>query len=488
MDRLFRGGAVSVLALVAASASLPAAVLHYLAGGGEAPIGYQAHFVIIVAASLVAATAAIALTVAGALRRDSRTVLIGTAFSVMTTLLAVHGITTEDVLIEGESGVSVFAGAAVLPIGGAVLALSAVPSVVRSLSVRGLVMLEIGLVAAIAALGAIGILFPQGVPEVPKSGGPLAVAVVVVGIAFFSLLAVRAVRTYVLTRRRADLLVVIGIAWLGTALVPQLLMTPWGWGWWLGHVLELCGIVLVGGPVALDLYRGAQSRSLAGDLRAAELVAGEEAFLGAHVRSLLVHLATKDAYTEGHTRRVSLLAVQLAELLGLSAGRLRSLAIGGLMHDIGKLSVPVEILQKPGPLTDAEFDVIRRHPDRGARLVDELGGFRPEVRRLVLDHHERLDGSGYPRGLGAEEIDLETRILTVCDVYDALVSRRVYREAWSQRQALSLLHQESGTGFDPRCVSALEQALADDELSRARAGGRDEPATETAVAAHAVAQ
>jgi hypothetical protein len=127
MERLFRGGAVSVLALIAASALLPAAVLHYLAGGGEAPIGYTAHFVIIATASLVAATAAIALTVAGAVRRDSRTVLIGTAFSVMTTLLAVHGITTEDVLIEGESGVSAFAGAAVLPIGGAVLPPTAGP-------------------------------------------------------------------------------------------------------------------------------------------------------------------------------------------------------------------------------------------------------------------------------------------------------------------------------------------------------------------------
>jgi hypothetical protein len=89
----------------------------------------------------------------------------------------------------------------------------------------------------------------------------------------------------------------------------------------------------------------------------------------------------------------------------------------------------------------------------------ELGGFPPSVRRLVRDHHERLDGTGYPRGLTAEEIDLETRILAACDVYDALISARVYRPAWTHEQAVELLRRESGAAFDPRCVASLEQAL-----------------------------
>jgi HD-GYP domain-containing protein (c-di-GMP phosphodiesterase class II) len=104
--------------------------------------------------------------------------------------------------------------------------------------------------------------------------------------------------------------------------------------------------------------------------------------------------------------------------------------------------------------------VIRKHPEWGTRLLDELGGFSEPVRRLVRDHHERLDGKGYPNGLSEDEIELDTRILTVCDVYDALITTRVYREAWSVDRALALLRDEIGGGFDPHCVEMLEKVLA----------------------------
>jgi HD-GYP domain-containing protein (c-di-GMP phosphodiesterase class II) len=155
-----------------------------------------------------------------------------------------------------------------------------------------------------------------------------------------------------------------------------------------------------------------------------------------------------------------MLAVEIGEQLGLSKSRLRSLAIGGLLHDIGKLAVPESILQKPASLDDSEYEIVKLHPERGRELLSELGGFDDTVGRLVLDHHERLDGSGYPRGLDARELDLATRILAVCDVYDALVSRRVYRPAWQQEDALSLLREESNIAFDPRCVEALERVVA----------------------------
>ncbi len=130
------------------------------------------------------------------------------------------------------------------------------------------------------------------------------------------------------------------------------------------------------------------------------------------------------------------------------------------LHDIGKLSVPLEILNKPGALTDEEFTEIRRHPESGRRLLDELGGFSETVRNLVSDHHERLDGTGYPRGLQGCDLTIETRILAACDVYDALVSDRVYRAAWTPERALELLHADSGSGFDPTVVAALERVVA----------------------------
>jgi HD-GYP domain-containing protein (c-di-GMP phosphodiesterase class II) len=145
--------------------------------------------------------------------------------------------------------------------------------------------------------------------------------------------------------------------------------------------------------------------------------------------------------------------------LKLPASLRRDLAVGGLLHDVGKLSVPLEILQKPGPLDDHEFAEIRKHPEAGRKLLDELGGFPETVRKLVSDHHERLDGTGYPNGLKGTELTIETRILAVCDVYDALVSDRVYRAAWTPERALALLQEESGTGYDPAVVSALERIV-----------------------------
>jgi HD-GYP domain-containing protein (c-di-GMP phosphodiesterase class II) len=445
-----------LVAAVAAMAVIPGAVMEWAAGEPVTTSPYT-HFGLVLAGALAAAIASGILSVAGARRRDGRSVLLGTAFSTMTALLAVHGMATPGVLA-GPNGVVAFAGAASLPAGALVLALSALPALRRPRRMRPLLVAQVALAIAIVALGASALAFPAIVPAVPTTGDPAAYALLVAGLALMSLIAWRAVRTWQLTRRTADLLSVAAVAWLALSLVAQMTIPFTQLGFYLGHVLELAGVIALGVPAALDLRHGAASRPLVGDLGATELVAQEESFLGARVRAMMVRLGEKDAATEGHTRRVAMLAVQLGVALGRTRRRLRRLALGGLLHDMGKLAVPSAVLTKPGPLDDDEFAEIRKHPEAGERLLRELGGFPLAVRRLVLDHHERLDGSGYPRGLVGDELDLETRILAICDVYDALVSDRVYRSAWTPERALVLLRDEAQ--FDQVCVAALERMLA----------------------------
>jgi HD domain len=462
-----RDRVVPALALAGAVATVPLPAAHFL-GPAEVEIPGTVHFAGVGVAAAAATAAAILLTAVGVRRRDGRAVLVGTAFSAMAALLSLHGLATPGIIV-GFTGIVSFAGGATLPVGGAVLALSALPGLRGPNGVRPLLWLQGLLLAGITALGLVGFLVPSFVPGVPEPASPAALVVLVVGLGFYGLLGLRALHTFLLTRRWADLLVVVGLVWLAGALIAALVLDFRQLGWWIGHGLELAGIALVGGAVGLDLHRGVQSRPLSGDLRGSELVSAEETFLGSHIRALVVRLAEKDAYTEEHTRRVALRAVQVGEELGLPPGRLRSLAVGGLLHDIGKLSVPDEVLKKPGPLDKDEYAVIQRHPEHGRRLLRELGGFGEGVLRLVHDHHERLDGSGYPSGLRGDELDLDARILAVCDVYDALISTRVYRAAWSAEKALGLLFEQTGSAFDIRCVDALARVLAREAGSPLRA-------------------
>jgi hypothetical protein len=448
----------SPLVLGALVAALPVAALA-LAGSTKVYVPGWVHVWAVGTAAAVATAAALALVVAGALAGDGRSVVVGCAFSLMAALLCLHGATTPGVFFD-LNGVVALTGALTLPVGCAVLAAGALPSWrERAATPAALGLLAVG-VAAVLLLGTSAVLWPTLVPAVPEPGSAPALALLVLGLALCAWLASRAVRTYLLTRRPGDLAVGIGIAWFAPALYAALVYDYWRVGWWVGHGVEIAAIALVGVPIALDLRRSTRSHPLIGDLRAAQLVRAEEEYLGSQVRALLVALAAKDEYTEEHTRRVALRAVQVAEELRLPPWRLRDLAVGGLLHDIGKLALPDAILKKPGPLTDAEYADVQTHPAAGSALLARLGGFSPEVRAIVRGHHERLDGCGYPDGLAGADVALDVRILAVCDVYDALLSARVYRPAWDHDRALALLRREAGTAFDPRCVEALARVVA----------------------------
>ena len=443
-----------------AAAAAPTAV-HLAVGDHHVSFTGTTHVYTVGFSALVAMIAAVGLTAVGARRGDTRTMVVGTAFAVMAGLLALHGFSTPGVWF-GNNGVVAITGGATLPAGAVVLVFSVLPLPRVLRNVVPFLLVETALIAFIIALGVSALAWPSLLPPVPAPGGRDGLALLAVGMVAFGVVTLRAVRTFLLTRRVLDLAVAVGLVWLATALVPALTQDYRYLGWWIGHEVELDGILVIGIAVAIDLARAAQSRPLAGDLTAAELVASEDLFLGSQVRALTVTLAEKDEYTERHTRRVALRAVQVGDELGLSRSRLRTLAIGGLVHDIGKLAIPDEILKKPGPLDDDEYELVKGHSERGYRLLTELGGFGDGVRDLVRDHHERLDGKGYPRGLTAGQLTLDARILAVCDVYDALISKRVYRDAWSEQTAIDYLRAEAGTVFDERCVEALARVVGRD--------------------------
>jgi diguanylate cyclase (GGDEF)-like protein len=173
--------------------------------------------------------------------------------------------------------------------------------------------------------------------------------------------------------------------------------------------------------------------------------------------SLAKAVDARDTYTGSHSERVGELSAKVATRLGLNAEQVELTRLAGSLHDLGKLAIPEEILRKPGTLTDSERLVLERHPQIGFRMLDSLGV--DPVADLVLHHHERWDGAGYPDGLRGEQIPLGARIIFVTDAYDAMTSDRVYRPKRSAQAALAELERCAGTQFDPGIVAAFAEEL-----------------------------
>lgn len=194
-------------------------------------------------------------------------------------------------------------------------------------------------------------------------------------------------------------------------------------------------------------------------LRSAEL---KVALIDQHFLETIELLANtvegRDPYTHGHIGRVSTYARILAEALNWPAEQMRSLMFGALLHDIGKILVPDQILNKPGELTAEEWELIKQHPIAGARIISKLGFLKPAI-NYVLYHHERWDGSGYPHGLAGRDIPIEGRLLAIVDVFDALTTNRPYHPARPPSEVYKFLTMRAGTQFDPDLVPIFIQVV-----------------------------
>jgi HD-GYP domain-containing protein (c-di-GMP phosphodiesterase class II) len=175
---------------------------------------------------------------------------------------------------------------------------------------------------------------------------------------------------------------------------------------------------------------------------------------------------TDDAYTGSHSRDVVELAVEVGRRIGLGGDALRDLEFGALLHDVGKIAVPKEIINKPGKLTAAEWAIMRRHTIEGQRMLENVGGVLARVGVIVRASHEDYDGTGYPDGLAGNDIPIEARICSACDAFSAMTTDRSYRAAMPLEEALAELRRCAGTQFDPDVVAALITVLENETVSR----------------------
>jgi putative two-component system response regulator len=172
--------------------------------------------------------------------------------------------------------------------------------------------------------------------------------------------------------------------------------------------------------------------------------------------SLAAAVEAKDRYTQGHTDRASRLAMKLGMRLGLSREEIDCLRIGGILHDVGKIGVPEQILNKEGPLSEEEWKIMRTHPEIGYRICESLSRTLGDALEVILHHHEKLDGTSYPDGLRGEQVIMVSRIMGAVDIYDALITDRPYRRAMSQQEAFEILRKEASEGkLDPKVVENL---------------------------------
>jgi putative nucleotidyltransferase with HDIG domain len=197
--------------------------------------------------------------------------------------------------------------------------------------------------------------------------------------------------------------------------------------------------------------------------RLEEALQRTERALLATIRAIALTIEKRDPYLSGHQRRVTQLAFAIANEMGLSGNQTESIRRAGLLHDLGKIQVPVDILSKPIPLTNDELALIKTHPQTGYEILT-AAEFPLPVPNVVLQHHERIDGSGYPAGLRNGQILLEARVLAVADVVEAISSNRPYRPALGMARALDEVHQNRGVTYDSDVVDACVKVVAEKEF------------------------
>ncbi len=228
----------------------------------------------------------------------------------------------------------------------------------------------------------------------------------------------------------------------------------------------VCGSSKTDAMASEDVHNAVQvADQLAVAFSNVQLIEAMEQLHWGTLTALARAIDAKSAWTAGHSERVTHLALKIGSAMGLAPRDLQIMQRGGLLHDIGKIGTPPEILDKPGKLDAQEMQHMRDHVRTGVRILEPIAAFSEAI-PIVAQHHEWFNGGGYPEGLSGEEISLHARIFAVADCYDAMVSDRPYRNGLPKEQVIEMLREKSGMQFDPKVIDVFVRLFAEDETIR----------------------
>lgn len=298
------------------------------------------------------------------------------------------------------------------------------------------------------------LLVNQNLLTMHEPGSAFAMVVATFSILGCIALSVRGLELARIAQRAIPLAPSAGYSFVAASATMWFVGAEYSVGFWIAHSLDIVG-VLLGSIGAIVMLRSTKSiHEVVTPALAADPLAALEVGLDPIIHRYINDLAEKDQITRDHVVRTCELSVLVAEELGYTGTLLRHIGLVGLLHDVGKLEIPDEILKKPSSLTSEEFAVVKNHPIAGERLALQSPVLRP-LARGIRTHHERVDGGGYPDGLAGEQIALEARIVSACDAYDAMSHTRQYRRAMDNTKVISIMREHAGTQWDANVVDAL---------------------------------
>ena len=437
------------------------------------------HFYIVSAAALTSFAMAVAVGIASVRTREPRTFFLASAFLAIAGIFSVHGLLTPGAGFADTIHNSLQISARVSLLVGSILfflATIAPPRRVQTLLERHHGRLMAGMIALVLGYIAVNLAAPHLLDVIPTGGEPagtghihgvidkktagttLSYLTMVISVVAGSIAAWRFARSFAVSRSGATAAVAVSAVLLVESHIIQTFGVVWHISWWLYHGMLLIAFLIPMTVFALTYRRGSSLVEIVDSLFLSETLAKMEHSFPEAISAFVQAIEERDPYLRGHMQRVCALAVEIAEELKLPSAVLRATSYAALLHDLGKLGMPAAILHKADRLTDEEFAVLKEHPARGFEMIATTPALLPAA-PAVRWHHERLDGSGYPDCLRAEQIPVEARVIAVADVWDALTSDRVYRGAMSPQEAWSVIAAERGVKLDAACVDALQRLL-----------------------------